>query len=169
MNIHPLVIHFPIAFLVIYSLIVIFPIKRWFPRLAWKDIELILLLVGFTGTIAALQTGEIASELTFQNRDILEMHEFFANATSWTYGLLIAGKILSFIQAHSLYTKIPVVIQKLISPISSLLNNTGVVILLAIIGIIVLSLTGLLGGVMVYGTSADPLAPFVLKLLQINL
>jgi hypothetical protein len=28
--------------------------------------------------------------------------------------------------------------------------------------------TGLLGGVMVYGTSADPLAPIVLKLLGIT-
>jgi hypothetical protein len=35
-------------------------------------------------------------------------------------------------------------------------------------GLLAISLTGLLGGVLVYGTSADPIAGLVLKLLGIN-
>jgi hypothetical protein len=49
------------------------------------------------------------------------------------------------------------------------LTNKNLVITLVILGFIALFLTGVLGGVLVYGTTADPLAPFILKLLNINL
>jgi hypothetical protein len=36
---------------------------------------------------------------------------------------------------------------------------------LAFLGLVSITITGMLGGVMVYGVTADPLAPMVLKLL----
>ena len=55
-NIHPLFVHFPIAFLFIYSLIKIVPVKKWLPKVSWKDIERVLLVVGVLGAFAALSS-----------------------------------------------------------------------------------------------------------------
>jgi len=168
MNIHPLVVHFPIALLFVYSVITILPFRKWIPRINWADVGTVLLVFGFAGAFVALQTGELSAELTRPNRDLLESHELFANMTSWMYGLIIVGKVLSFFETHSLFAKVPPPFQKLISFISKILTHRIVVILLALLGILALSLTGLLGGAMVYGTTADPLAPFVLKMLGIG-
>lgn len=169
MNIHPLVIHFPIALLLVYSVITLLPVKKWLPRVVWDDVATVLLVCGFAGAFAALQTGELSAELTRPNRDLLEAHELFANMTSWMYGLIIVGKVLSFFETHSLFMKVPSSLQKLISFISKILTHRIVVIILALLGILALSLTGLLGGVMVYGPTADPLAPFILKELGIGM
>lgn len=167
MNIHPLVVHFPIALLLVYSVITLLPIKRWLPRVAWDDVATVLLLCGFAGAFVSLQTGELAADLTRPDRNLLEAHEFFANATSWMYGLLIAGKALVFIQTRSFFSKVPTFFQKGITSLGTLLTNRTVVILLALFGLLALFLTGALGGIMVYGTTADPLAPFILKVLGI--
>jgi len=41
--------------------------------------------------------------------------------------------------------------------------------ILAILGLVAITFTGMLGGVMVYGLSTDPLAPIILKILGIIL
>lgn len=40
--------------------------------------------------------------------------------------------------------------------------------LLAVVGLFAITITGVLGGSIVYGTTADPLAPIVLKMLGLN-
>jgi uncharacterized membrane protein len=171
---HPIFVHFPIAFLTLYSIIKILPLTRWFPRVAWRDIERVLLVFGFIGSIAALLTGEQAEELNRPPQDIAEWHEFFANTTIWLYGALLAGEFLSFIRrffSQSLGTigaKWPSVI-KTFRFLENLLTHNLFSKLIAVVALGTLFLTGLLGGVMVYGTTADPLAPFVLKILGIDL
>jgi uncharacterized membrane protein len=169
MNIHPLVVHFPIALLLVYSLITLLPMKKWLPRVAWDDVATVLLVCGFAGAFMALQTGEIAAYLARPNRDLLEAHELFANATSWMYGLLIAGKVLVFVQTRSFFSKVPTFFQKGIASLGALLTHRTVVILLALFGLLALFLTGALGGIMVYGTTADPLAPLILNVLGIGM
>ena len=53
--------------------------------------------------------------------------------------------------------------------IQNILLNRFVSIALAILGLIAISVTGLLGGVIVYGVSADPVASFVIRILGISL
>ncbi|MEK7113270.1 MAG: hypothetical protein AAB873_00415, partial [Patescibacteria group bacterium] len=53
--------------------------------------------------------------------------------------------------------------------LEKVLNNRFVSVLLALLGLLSIFTTGLLGGVMVYGISADPLALSVLDLLGLNI
>lgn len=168
-NIHPIFVHFPIALLFLYSFVKILPFKRWFPRVAWKDIERALLLVGVLGAFAALATGETAEHLVGPNRELVNMHSTFATLATWLYGALLVGEILSVIN--------PIFLPKISSPgvtkfaqaLEKLLCNNGFSKLLAFCALIAIFVTGLLGGVMVYGTTADPLAPTVLSILGITL
>ena len=168
-NIHPILVHFPIAFLLIYSVIKIFPLEKWMPSVSWKQIERLVLLVGVLGAFAANSTGELAEHIVNPNHQLVETHSFFAGASTLFYVLILVGEILTLL--------IPFIIQKLnIVPLvklftffEKLLTNKSLVILLAFLGLISISITGLLGGVMVHGITADPLAPIVLKMLGITL
>lgn len=168
-NIHPIVVHFPIVCLTLYSLIKIIPFSRWFPNFSWKQIGQFLLVVGFLGALVASSTGEVAEHMVRPNSDIVHTHSFFASVSSWIYGLLLLGEILPFLNikiipqiSFSPLTKAGIVLERI-------LNKNRIVKVFSILGLVAIFVTGLLGGVMVYGTSSDPLAPFVLKILGLEI
>ena len=167
-NIHPLFVHFPIALLFIYSLIKILPFQKWLPNVSWKHIERTFLLVVVLGAFAASFTGEIAEHLVNPNRQLVEIHSFFATLSTWLYGLLLLGEILYFL-TPLIITKLSISpLTKLLSFIQSILQNRIFSKILAFLGLIAISVTGLLGGVIVYGVSADPIAGIVLQILGIT-
>lgn len=168
-NIHPILVHFPIALLFLYSIIKILPLKKWFPKVSWKHVELVLLVPGFVGALLANATGEVAEHLVRPDQKLVETHAFMALSATWMYGLLLAGEVLSWINANLLpKLKSPVII-KFFTFFTNILTHRFISGLLAILGLIAISLTGLLGGVMVYGVSADPIAAVVMKLLGISI
>lgn len=167
-NIHPILVHFPIALLFVYSIIKIIPFEKWLPGVSWKHIERVMLLGGVLGAFAALTTGEIAEHLISPDRQLVETHAFFASLSTWLYGLILVGEILYFL--------IPFIASKLsiapliaaLSFIQKILANHIVSKIMALFGLIAISITGMLGGVMVYGLSADPFAPILLRILGIQ-
>lgn len=165
-HLHPLIVHFPIALLFLYSIIKIIPLSTWLQKVSWKPIERFLLLVGTIGIFFATWSGETAKDITTASKNIIEMHEVFANLTSWFYVLLVVCEflpmVIRYVDSKNLAT------HKVLLPfkkISLLLKHKWLVILLSVLGLVSLLVTGLLGGVMVYGTTADPLAPLVLSIL----
>lgn len=168
-NIHPMVVHFPVALLLFYSIIKILPWSKWFPNVSWKHIERALLLAGVLGAFVSLSTGEVAEHLTNPNEKLVEMHAFFAGLSTWLYGALLAGEFLTLVSPWLIAKQFLVPLMGLISWIQKILTHITLSKFIAFFGLIAISITGLLGGVMVYGTTADPLANVVLKILGINL
>ncbi|MEN9647318.1 MAG: hypothetical protein RLY57_122 [Candidatus Parcubacteria bacterium] len=167
-NLHPIFVHFPIALLMVYSIIKILPLNRWFPRVAWRDIERVLLSVGVLGAFAALATGETAEHLTRPNHQLVEAHSLFAGISTWVYAVLLLGELAAITRTKSFLQKNTVVI-RVLGLIDDIVHIRFIEIMLAVVALISLSITGLLGGVLAYGLSADPIAPFVLNLLGITL
>ncbi|MGI9118259.1 MAG: DUF2231 domain-containing protein [Minisyncoccia bacterium] len=168
-NIHPIFVHFPIALLFIYSIIKILPLEKWFPTVSWKHIERALLVFGTLGAFAALTTGEVAEHLAKPNHQLVEMHSLFAGISTWVYTALLLGEILTILkEKFSFKFEKFVTLNKAINFIQKILTNEIIVLVLAIVGFVAITVTGLLGGVMVYGTSADPFAKIVLQILGIQ-
>ncbi len=167
-NIHPLIVHFPIAFLLLYSLLTIVPFHRWLPTVAWREVRLVVLIAGVLGALVASSTGELAEHIARPDERIVEMHAFFASVSTWVYGLLLAGEVLALIYSRIRTILAVPFVRTVVSIMKNVLTHRAVVVVLAIVGVIAISLTGLLGGVMVYGTTADPLAPLVLRLLGLH-
>lgn len=167
-NIHPIFVHFPIAFLLLYTVIKILPLQKWMPRIVWTDIERVLFIVGIVGAFVASSTGEIAEHITRPNHSLVEMHSLFASLSTWFYGIILAGEIIAVLNKNIL-TKLSLpTVSKLLQIIEHILCNKTIVVTLAVLGMIALTITGLLGGVIVYGVTADPIAPFVLRILGLE-
>lgn len=168
-NLHPIFVHFPIALLFIYSIIKVLPFDKWFPKVSWKHIEMTLLTLGVLSAFVAASTGETAERLEQPDRQLVEAHATFASITIWLYGLLLVGEFLKFFNPKiALKLNIPW-LNDLLLFIEKVLTHRVFSKVLAFLGFVAIFVTGLLGGAMVYGTSADPLAPFVLKLLGISI
>lgn len=167
-NIHPLVVHFPIAFLLLYSLFKIFPFERWIPKISWRQVRFILLLAGVLGAVVASMTGEVAEHLVRPDRSIVEMHSLFAAVSTWIYAALLAGELLAFLNPYFAQKFSQVRLLKVSLLIERILTHRALSIFLSIVGVIAISLTGLLGGFMVYGASADPFATLILGMLGIQ-
>lgn len=168
-NIHPIFVHFPIALLFSYAVIKILPMRRLVPRVSWVDVERILLLLGVLGAFVALSTGETAEHLVRPNEALVEAHAALASLSTWVFGALLFGQILVAFHERVVprlrvewFTKLWVMLERLLA-------HRVVSTVLAVIGLVAISLTGMLGGVMVYGASADPFAPILLKILGISL
>ncbi|MDB5189038.1 MAG: hypothetical protein JWM92_636 [Candidatus Nomurabacteria bacterium] len=169
-NLHPIFVHFPVAMLFVYSIIKVLPLKKWFPNVAWRDIERVLLVVGVLGAFAALATGDAAEHLVHPNRALVNAHSNFAAIATFIYGALLVGEIAAIINArHYIYGKSWQWISAILQFIETVLCNPIFSGILSALGFIAISITGLLGGTIAYGLTADPVAPFVLKMLGISL
>ena len=166
-NLHPIFVHFPIALLVLYSVIKILPLKTWFPKVSWRDIERALLLFGVLGAFAALATGDTAEHIVHPNRQLVNAHSNFAAAATWLYGALLLGEITSYINAQ-FYLKKYQVVSKVSIFIEKVFCNRVFSGVIAFIALITISIAGLLGGVIAYGVTADPFSSVVLNLLGIR-
>ena len=171
-NIHPIFVHFPIALLFIYSIIKILPFKKWLPSVAWIQIERALLFFGVLGAFTALGTGEIGERLYESKKQIIEIHAVFAGIATWTYVALLVGEILSVLNNsyQDLVQKIKSEsVKNILSKLENILCHKNFSKILAFVGFIAIFITGILGGVIVYGATADPIAGFLLSLFGINL
>ncbi len=168
-NIHPILVHFPVALLFLYSIIKILPLAKWWPNVAWKDIERTLLIFGVLGACAAMLTGETAQRIEEPPRDLVEAHSNFAAVATFFYCVLLFAEIVSIIKSKYGAAIKSEWMQKGMIIIETNLSNGIVSKIIAFLGLISITVTGMLGGVMVYGLTADPLAPIVLKILGINL
>ncbi|MEI8062348.1 MAG: DUF2231 domain-containing protein [bacterium] len=168
-NLHPIFVHFPIALLFLYSVIKILPLKTWFPKIAWRDIERALLFFGVLGAFAALATGDTAENLVHPNRQLVNAHSNFAAVATWLYGALLFGEIAAFLNVfYGTQNKKYKFISTTLVFIEKVLCNRIFSTVIAFIALVMISITGLLGGVIAYGVTADPFSSVVLKLLGIT-
>ena len=133
-ELHPKLVHFPIALLIVYFLFELLGVifKKDF---LMKSAHLLLFL-GVLGALAAVLSGHQAEEAfdywNKQSGQLMEDHEFYANITLWYFtGLLVLRTIVTFNK-------------KFVGIIQS------VVLVLALVGIYFVYQTGDHGGRMVY-------------------
>ena len=99
-GIHPKVVHFPIAFLMLYplmELILLFTAKEFFSKAA-----MLFLAIGVIGSLFAVLSGNQAFEMvtnwTDEGKDIFSSHQTFANLTVWYFSALLAIRYFLFVK-----------------------------------------------------------------------
>lgn len=168
-NLHPLFVHFPIALLLLYSLLRIFPWPKKWPSFNWQIPRIYLLAAGLIGAYFSNLTGEVAGDITRHHKGLLDMHESFASFSVNIYVILIIAEVLLLIKPVYLEKVSLQVLKPFLIHLQKILSYRIIFTILAIAGIVALSIAGLLGGVMVHGLAADPLAELVLEILGLPL
>lgn len=173
MNIHPIVVHFPIALLTLYAICELIRFKKFTTRHYWFHVKAILIIAGLVSAQLALLTGE-AVEHMFDKIDagkkaIVPIHAFFAEATFSIFLILAIAYLSLWIEydaPKTLLTKYP----RLVTPWKNLLKiskwiiETPASLALAFVGIVGVTITGALGGAMVHGPEVDPFVSFIYHL-----
>ena len=170
MNLHPIFVHFPIALLTFYSVAELIRTKKLMKTDFWFYFKAILVIVGVIFAIITIQTGEIAAKQLGERTQLLELHKFWANTTTWIFGLIAVIYALVWIdKTEKVKLNYGTIIEKFWRNITKLsiliLRKSWIIITLAIIGLISLTITGALGGAIVYGPDIDPAARIIYNLL----
>ncbi|MEI6400281.1 MAG: DUF2231 domain-containing protein [bacterium] len=163
MNIHPIFVHFPIALLTFYALFEVFAWKKVKATTWFIYVKATLLFIGVLSGFAALNTGGSAEDLIGRS-NLIETHATFATASMWLFVILSLVYIIGFILESAYIINFPK-LQNLLNGIQNYINKFYFLIpAIAFIGLIFITITGALGGAIVYGPDIDPIVSFVYHL-----
>ena len=165
-NIHPILVHFPIALLTLYAALELVP-TRWF-NIDLFTTKSILIILGGLSLLAARQAGDLARHLVADPSlaPLIHKHESYANISTAIFGIIAAGYVFAIIKVWIRKNNFNQFTQ-LLQPVfylQSLLTETFLVKVLAIAGFAALLITGALGGSIVYGHDSDFFTNFIYHL-----
>jgi len=100
-GLHPLVVHFPIALLIVAPVFIIIGLVAY-RRFFWFALAaLVLMALGTIAAFVAVSTGEAGADLVMRTPDIdvvLERHEELAETTQWVFlGLTLLFAVISLV------------------------------------------------------------------------
>ena len=172
-SLHPALVHLPIGVLTLYAVLEILPLKRLESHVWYRYTKGIIVCAGVIGAFFALSSGDAASETRVVNRAILEVHETVAGITTWLFAVLAGIYVIAWLRDFEYMVrleKFPFVkkVWNIIVRVAYALDRPIIRKSIAMLGFIALSLTGILGGALVYGPDADPLVHYVLQFLGLN-
>lgn len=171
MNIHPIFVHFPIALLTVYAFMEIIRIKKLQDLPYYFYIKASFLCIGTLSSFLALNTGEMAEHaIGAQGDKLIEMHSAFASVSVWIFVILSLVYINVWISKTEYNAKLLSSkfgkIWAIKSKIASKIFTSPLVVILAVIGLITITITGALGGAIVYGPDVDPIVKFIYRLVM---
>ena len=143
-HLHPAIIHFPIALLLVAPLLVALGLLWPTQRRGIHAAALVLLVLGFAGLVLAYVSGDAVERFARATPDLLAGHREHELAAQWT--LLIFGLL---VPAFAVLWALPLLRKRELR--TSL--ETGLLVawlLLSIAGVLALARTGHLGGHLVH-------------------
>jgi uncharacterized membrane protein len=148
MDLHPILVHFPIGLLTIYAILELIRFKKIMVKPHWFHTKATFAIIGALFACLAYLTGPEGGEGT----RLHEMHHTFATFTLIIFFVIALAYLLEWIKP---------------SKYSLFIMRPYIIIPLAILGLICITITGGLGGAMVYGTHFDPFMAPVFKFLGV--
>ena len=148
-----MIVHFPIALLTVYAIFEVCRVPR-LTRMSWyMPVKAIFLILGWLGSAAAVLTGLVTSEasnIVGEWPKLVAVHKNFGIATLIVFGIVALAYVFAAKQKDNAFSKF--------------ILRTPVVIPLAILGLAFVTITGALGGAMVYGADVDPVVRIIYNL-----
>jgi uncharacterized membrane protein len=164
-NIHPAIVHFPIALLGFYAILEIarFP---WLKNQPWYFyVKAVLVIAGSVAVLAAIIAGSIMAN-QFKATPLYEIIKVHATSAIVTAVIFIGlGKVYLIAWCNRAGKRfLPEGLWRVSSSLSNFTLNGPLVVIAALVGLLVLLNTASLGASMVWGPENDPLVRFIYHL-----
>lgn len=173
MNLHPILVHFPIAILTIYAILELLRFRRLQAIAGWWHAKAYTAVVGTLGAYAAYlagdESGELSTDLMF--RKVFDLHETWATITLVIFTIIAVHYLIELVRRNPkmaglfMGSSLRIRIAKLLLQLSALIGQPVLLSFLAFAGLCAITITGGLGGSMVYGPDVDPVVSLIYKFL----
>jgi uncharacterized membrane protein len=161
-TIHPLVVHFPIALLTIYAVAELLRFKKINGQTYWFYLKAILVILGAFGALVARQTGEeLVEAWRVQGASsslVVNIHNNWSFIATWIFGVLAIAYFVAWLYREG-------ELKHLFGKWCERLVTSWLIPVIALIGLAAITITGALGGAIVYGPDVDPTVKFIYSLL----
>jgi len=168
MNIHPLFVHFPIGLLVTYAICELIRARVLIKKLWWQRLKAVLVIFGTLWSYLTALTGDMALDLIRAKSTrlpIIEVHEKFALATILVFSVMAIYYALVFFHTSRWrrlsFLRWPILNWEWRGHV---LFEELFVPLVALLGLVLIIITGGLGAAIVYGPNIDPFVNFIYSL-----
>lgn len=166
-NLHPILVHFPIALLSLYCFFEIISWGKLRSNWSFGLTKGLLATIGGISLLVARQYGDVArgfvtdASLTL----LIHRHKDFADYSVVIFGIIGVGYLARLMWMYFEAKNLPSnPLWKLIYFVQRIVTDTGLIKLLAIAGFVLLAITGALGGSIVYGANSDPFTAFIYRI-----
>ena len=162
MNIHPIVVHFPIALLIVYAVCELLRFRKITGQPHWFYLKAFLVIVGVLGAFVAYQAGAAIEHLfEAEYGEVMRVHALFARISIMLFGILAASYFIAWLNRLKTINSSS---WRMLTRIQTLVLETPVAIVSAVLGIAAISITGALGAAIAHGPDMDPFVSFVYKI-----
>ncbi len=169
-NLHPALVHFPIALLTLYAIFECARFKKLQQTAYWFYVKACLVIVGSMSSVATYISGDVIEELFDGNAKIehlIDVHSNFALATMITFAVLALSYLVQWIARDGMKKWPSLETNKIFqmkAKVSAFILKGPIVVPLALLGLALVTITGALGGSIVYGPDLDPAVRFIYDL-----
>lgn len=119
----------------------------------WFYVKAVLVILGAAATLPTILAGKIIERQFATQHALVQVHQNFAYAATAVYGLLAAYYFFTWILRLRGDSRLEV-----------MLGKWFFLVPLSLLGLALVTITGALGGVIVFGPQIDPFADFVYHL-----
>lgn len=170
LNLHPAVVHFPVALVTLYGLLMTFTPPFLRRRVSWFPIVSFLIIVGAMGSIVSYLTGLII-EPDFSGPAygaLVETHEAWATATlilSLLFAVLHVIVLFHRPAEDATLSAVRSGPRLFLYMLAYRFTHLPLSFLVGLSLLLTITVTGALGGAIAYGKTADPMVELVVRLL----
>ncbi len=168
MNFHPILVHFPIALLVVYAILELIRFESVRNLHYWFYVKAVIVITGALSLLPAFAAGDAIEDLFGNQANLVEVHSGFAASVVVLFGIVAFFYAIAWLEkdAHISSRIAPrfrnawIALQRA----RMFVIDSHFVVVPAIIGLILITITGALGGVIAQGVDVDPIAKYVYNL-----
>jgi len=167
MNLHPILVHFPIALLTTYSLLELFRLPLLTKQSYYFYLKAFLVIAGILMALPTIVTGLLVQS-QFANAYLVDLHQWVNISATVLFGVLGASYAVTWLNHNPPKMFKKAWWWKMKVKVAGFILQTPIVLLITLVAFFLVTIGGALGGIIVYGSNIDPFTQILSQILHLQ-